>query len=257
MKKLVRFIKSYFTAFIRIFYYFIFGWSYKSGRKMLSKIMASLNTALQNKLKLGSINFKDLVPEDISINLSQIFGVNGNTSLYESMVISAIAANHKPLTILEIGTFDGRTTLNLALNTSDDCVIYTLDLPVSHKDNTSFTIEENEKQYINKPEPGLRFKNFSQSGKIVQLFGDSAAFDFSNLPKPNFIFIDGSHAYEYVINDSLKCIDMLNNNGIILWHDYGVWQGVTKALEYLKETNPAFKALLTISETSLAYIVKR
>jgi hypothetical protein len=27
------------------------------------------------------------------------------------------------------------------------------------------------------------------------------------------------------------------SNGVVLWHDYGVWDGVTRALEELERTN--------------------
>jgi len=39
------------------------------------------------------------------------------------------------------------------------------------------------------------------------------------LPKINFIFIDGSHAYDYVIKDSLNSIAKIEDKGIIIWHD--------------------------------------
>jgi precorrin-6B methylase 2 len=254
MIKTLNFFRYYLISAIKIIYYFLFGWAYKEGRKKLTRIIASAQKLPKEKRKLETLDFKNIVNENVTVNISQLFGVNGNTSLYELIVISGIVKNKNPLTILEIGTFDGRTTLNFALNTLAECKIYTLDLPPSEKDKTSFAIEENEMQYINKPESGARFKNFSDAGKIIQLFGDSATFDFSVLPKADLIFIDGSHAYDYVINDSLKCFQMLKPNGIMLWHDYGVWEGVTKGLEFLKETNPSFKSISYIRETSLAYL---
>ena len=53
----------------------------------------------------------------------------GGVRLSELAIVSAIAAATHPRMVFEFGTLNGRTTLNLALNTADDCDIYTLDLP--------------------------------------------------------------------------------------------------------------------------------
>ena len=42
----------------------------------------------------------------------------------------------------------------------------------------------------------------------------------------DFIFVDGSHSYDYVLNDSRKALSLLRGGkGIILWHDYPGWTG--------------------------------
>ena len=31
-------------------------------------------------------------------------------------------------------------------------------------------------------------------------------------------------------------MQLVDGNGVVLWHDYGVWDGVTRALEDLEQT---------------------
>ena len=79
--------------------------------------------------------------------------------------------------------------------------------------------------------------------KIEQLFGDTKRFD----PAPyrgrcDLIFIDGSHAYSYIMNDTRKALDMLAPGGTILWHDYRVADAgsadVYRALNELRRELP-------------------
>ena len=67
------------------------------------------------------------------------------------------------------------------------------------------------------------------------MLGDSAAFDYSpyrnNCP---LIFVDGSHAYNYGLSDTRAALEMVEPGGVIVWHDYGIWKGVTEALEELE-----------------------
>ena len=72
-------------------------------------------------------------------------------------------------------------------------------------------------------------------GASRQLYGDSSTFDFSaHHGRAGLVFVDGSHAYEYVVADSETARALVAPNGIVLWHDYGVWEGVTRALEELE-----------------------
>ena len=71
----------------------------------------------------------------------------------------------------------------------------------------------------------------------------------------DFVFVDGSHAYEYVLKDSESALKMIKPGGVILFHDYNTsWPGVTKALNELFTSNPRFKNLRHISQTSLAIL---
>ena len=65
--------------------------------------------------------------------------------------------------------------------------------------------------------------------------GDSATFDWSpHLGRAGLVFVDGSHAYHYVIADSDTAFALVAKKGMVIWHDYGVWEGVTRALEEIE-----------------------
>jgi predicted O-methyltransferase YrrM len=159
---------------------------------------------------------------------------DGNVSLLELLVISRLVAARQPELIFEIGTFDGRTTLNLAANTKGQ--VLTLDLPASEIDSTRLPIDPSDANYIDKPASGARFKGREEASRITQLLGDSASFDFTPwYGKVDLVFIDGAHSKEYVLNDTEKAQRLLRpGGGIILWHDYDAsFDGVTLALHEL------------------------
>src|SRR2546428_10219387 len=54
---------------------------------------------------------------------------DGNPLPVELFCLGALVRASGPRAIFEIGTFDGTTTLQLALNSPDDAVVWTLDLP--------------------------------------------------------------------------------------------------------------------------------
>jgi predicted O-methyltransferase YrrM len=71
--------------------------------------------------------------------------------------------------------------------------------------------------------------------RVVQLRGDSATFDWSpHYGRAGLVFVDGSHAYDYARKYSETAMRLVKPGGIVLWHDYGVWPGVTRALEELE-----------------------
>jgi hypothetical protein len=73
----------------------------------------------------------------------------------------------------------------------------------------------------------------------------------------DFVFVDGSHSYEYVLNDSRHALKLIRNGkGVILWHDYGTfWKGVKKALDELYLGGNEFKGLRQIEGTSLVCLI--
>lgn len=181
---------------------------------------------------------------------------NGNVRISELAILSALAAGcPEKSAIFEIGTFDGRTTLNLALNADLSCPIYTLDLPPGQE--TVFQVATGEQHMIDKPSSGSRYERYRAShrpqvSRIHQLYGDSASYDYSaHLQSCSLIFVDGSHAYDYAIADTRTAMRLVRKGGIIVWHDYGIWEGVTRALEQLDQEENL--GLRHITGTSLVY----
>lgn len=181
---------------------------------------------------------------------------NGNVRISELGILATIAANCEDSTnIFEIGTFDGRTTINLALNSPKNCKILTLDL--SPDAETKYSIDTGERHFVEKPKSGVRYEKYRETHaesvrKISQFLGDSATFDYSNYRDTcSLVFVDGSHAYDYAISDTRAAMNLVKKGGVIIWHDYGVWEGVTKALEEIEQRERL--GLKNITGTSLVY----
>jgi predicted O-methyltransferase YrrM len=204
-------------------------------------------------MQVPEVCIAQLVSRDVQITVSED-RTDGNTSLLEEIVINKLVKQHRPERVFEIGTFDGRTTWQIAANTPESTRILTLDLP--RDERARFVVCENDKKFIDKPESGARFKGTEQAKKITQLYGDSATFDFTPYYRAiDFVFIDGSHAYDYVLSDSQVALQLVKGrNAIILWHDYGEWDGVTNALNELHANDQRFRELRWIKGTTLVYL---
>lgn len=198
---------------------------------------------------------------EFDVRLIEASVADGNVSLYELLVINSLVRLKKPATIFEIGTFNGRTALNMSANSDAGTVIFTLDLPAQDLEKTQFALDEIERKFVSKPASGTKFTGRPEAKKITQLYGDSAKFDFSKFENTiDLVFVDASHAYEYVLNDSKIALRLLRKGkGVILWHDYnrGVWwPGVTRALDELYQSARDFSKLTHFEGTSLACLIK-
>lgn len=204
---------------------------------------------------LPKVSVDSVVSPDCAIKLIEDRD-SGNTSLLESVVINKLAVQTKAKNVFEIGTFDGRTALGLAANLGHDARVLTLDLPQSHLHETEFELCQNDKQYVDKSHSGVRFKGTPYEKQIKQLFGDSATYDFSpHFGSVDLVFVDGSHAYEYVQNDSQIALQLIKEGGgTIIWHDYGEWSGVTRALNELYCRHHGFSELKHVAGTTLAIL---
>ena len=61
-----------------------------------------------------------------------------------------------------------------------------------------------------------------------------------DMSKIDYVFLDGGHEYNTVLNDLNCCFDVINNNGTVLCDDYNLSQapGVKKAIdEFVKKKN--------------------
>ncbi len=190
--------------------------------------------------RLPTVSWRKYVEKRISPRLLEHEKANGNVRISELGILAAVAADCPANTSLfEIGTFDGRTTINLALNSPPGCTVYTLDIPPDQ--NTKFELAEGERHMVDKKRPGARYEKYrsfypAAVSRIHQLLGDSAAFDYTPYRDScSLVFVDGSHAYEYAVSDTRVAMTLVRPGGRVLWHDYGIWAGVTKALDEFEE----------------------
>jgi hypothetical protein len=180
----------------------------------------------------------------IHLTLDHIDYTSGNISYFELIAITTLIRQFTPTSIIEFGTFNGRTTLNMACNSRcNETQIYTVDLPVGNIIETKFPMADgvhdknNELGYV-----GLKEKLFNNYPITIcpvhQLWMDTATININIFrDKFDFMFIDASHSYENCLNDSNIGHELVKDGGIILWHDYNGWPGVTKALHEFYESH--------------------
>jgi hypothetical protein len=260
--KCIRFSWKYFFSLFLCLYVFTAGIFSRRNRDVLSLILQNFsdrkkNTPRQN-LRLPRINIQQFLGHSPAIRILEPIHFKGDTSLLELCYINQIVKRYAPKHLFEMGTFDGRTTLNLAANSPDDAVVYTLDLPRKEMNRTALKLDDRDVVLVDKELSGNRFRSAPESKKIVQLFGDTATFDFGPYENSmDFVFIDASHAYDYVLNDTRIALKLLRKGkGILVWHDYGhAFEGVTKALnEFYMSGQPPYSFIRHVSETSLAIL---
>lgn len=259
MVKKIRFIKEYCLALACTVYLFGLGFLFRRDRALISLVLRhfGLEPKARPEVKplLPEIEVSEIVRKDHPVRLPEPFFQKGSTTLIELWVINQLVKEFNPAALFEMGTLDGRTALNLAANSSEQARVYTLDLPREQMDATKFKLDKIERWTVDKARSGTQFLDKPEARKITQLHGDTATFDFSPyFNRMDFVFVDASHAYEYVVNDSLAALKLLRNGkGIILWDDYHGCPGVTQALNEFYKTRPEFKNLRRIRGTELAY----
>lgn len=174
-----------------------------------------------------------------------------STTLFELSCVLMALAEVGAKRALEIGTFDGNTTLNLARNLPDDGRVVTIDLPVDAPAEWSLQVEgEQMKNVTDRRIVGEQFKGHALEPKIEQVFGDSAKLDFSKLGGPfDLAFIDGCHDYAYVKSDTDRVLSVMRPGGIVMWHDYALMESVSRAVD---EYRGRFDGLCALEGTRIA-----
>lgn len=247
-------MKKKFYGFYALWIYLPLSGLSRKWRRFSRKLRGNQGKLLQ-QIMLPSVSWRKCTSKR-GVQLWENDKANGNIRISELAILNLIAQEVDDDTnIFEIGTFDGRTSLNLALSSPDTCKIYTLDLKPEM--NTKYNLASGERHMVEKKMSGARIDKYKKpfkfiTDKIHQLFGDSARFDFSPYyGSCSLVFVDGSHAYDYAISDTKKALQMVRKGGVIIWHDYGIWEGVTKALEEIESNDKI--GLVNIYGTSLVY----
>jgi SAM-dependent methyltransferase len=203
-------------------------------------------------LIVPGIEVRELIPDVVDVSLIDLDQVNGNTTLLEQLVILSIAKRRRCRRVFELGTFDGKTSANIAANLGDDAEILTIDLPADQLEDAALPVGPNDQAFIAKGKIGGKINS---PAKVTQLYGDTARFDFTLwYGTCDLVFVDACHEYEYVLNDSKVALKLLAPGGGALWHDYGGWIGVTTALNDLYRSDQRFRNLRHIIGTSLCFL---
>lgn len=167
----------------------------------------------------------------IQLNIPVLSGYVG-LSDWERIVIATIARHYSDRPMFEIGTAAGSTTALLAENTHN--TVYTLDLPDDGADDdfALTRLASDDRVHANRTRASmLRQATYAD---IVELLGDSATFNFCPYhDRIGLFFIDGAHSDEYVSSDTLSAALCCQDNGIVVWHDFGSSREVSRWLNHL------------------------
>jgi hypothetical protein len=191
-----------------------------------------------------------LVPDELGATLDAevafvgrgTIRVPGGTSDSEAWILAVLARGAKRM--FEFGTCTGKTAYLWARNQPADGNVTTLTLApdqvASYRDAAGD--DETAAEFARRESAFTRFlySGTEAEARITQLYGDSKAFDETPwLEACDVVFVDGSHAYSYVVSDSAKAMRMVKPGGLVLWHDYGPGcRGVFDALNDLSRRLP-------------------
>jgi hypothetical protein len=205
--------------------------------------------------KSYNINFK----EHFALEFDKVSFTSGNISFFEMVALATLIVQLNPNMVMEFGTFNGRTTLNMALNMLGGNIL-TVDLPKDvptklpladgkhEPDDELGFIGLTDKMFTNYPK---RPAGYIQIASIQQIWSDTAIIDQGVYRDHfDFMFVDASHSYENCLNDTATAFELVKQGGIITWHDYNGWPGVTKALNQAKDTYPTTR-FFWIHDTSI------
>ena len=261
IRRLASFLFLYFYSLVSSIYLFTTGIINHGNRELIKRIgvhfgFHSVLAGLTSPL-LPVADIRDLIDMQDEIIVREPVPADGNVTAFELNVINLLVKNYRPRRIFEIGTFDGRTTLNLAVHGDEDGSVFTLDLPPEKAESAVLKDFWRDRKYVMKPESGSRFKSSPEAEKITQLYGDSADFDFGPYyDSMDFIFIDGSHAAAYVENDTLTALKLLREGkGIIVWHDYRPLSQVARVLNRMCRRIDLLRGTVHIKNSDLACLI--
>ena len=201
---------------------------------------------------------EDVIIKSFSITPSN--NIVGMTSDYEAWIISSLSKISKK--IFEFGTCSGKTTYLMGLNSSIDTSIISITLNPNELDSIKKKDKDNKVSFRNIIHESV-YDKFLFSGKEVEkkikiIFQNSLNLEHHEYKNQmDLIFIDGGHTYSVVKNDSEKSFEMLNTNGIILWHDYVPGKRSAKdVVKYINEISKQ-KKIYKIKNTSLCCFINK
>jgi len=162
-----------------------------------------------------------------------------------------------PKTFLEVGVFHGVTARNICelLNTirKSDFKYIGLDLFEKNDENKSEVIPNT---YFSNPLKKLYFKFIKKQNPYSKEAVEDLLKKFKNnvtlikgnsnlilkkidMKKIDYVFLDGGHTYETVMNDLVCCLEVVQSNGTIMCDDYnfGHLPDVKKAIDEFVKNN--------------------
>lgn len=228
-------------------------------RKMeIEKILKDYSYSLKS-IKLVNVNdSKDIeIPVALPKNLHKLLGfkeelkisidtffkpfLDWKMEIDDASIFRYIYRNYRPSRHLEFGTWQGQGVLYCL----EECnaTVWTINLPFGegkpdgscaygHYKSELPSIQTWAKK-IGLPQRdsyrtdsigfiGRFYLEKEMGHRVCQIYCDSRKWDITNYPSGFFdsVLIDGGHTKDVVINDTLKALQLLRTDGLIMWHDF-------------------------------------
>ena len=259
MDRLLSFLPAYCYGILACLYLFSVGWVFQKNRNIIHSLSQQFRSPFVARPAIPAVDISEIAAGIPSVILPAADNASYySMSLFELAAIGTLLQKISAASVFEIGTFKGRTAAFMAANTPAGTAIYTLDLPRENINHPGLGVARGDREFMSAS--GFVSEGLSPEwrAKIRLLFGDSASFDFAPyLGAIDLVLVDGAHSYEYVLNDSKKALTLLREGrGAVIWHDYGSWDGVTRALNRLFRRDPAFRGLRHIRGSSLVVLIR-
>jgi predicted O-methyltransferase YrrM len=170
-------------------------------------------------LYLPIVTLDELAPVSTEFRVLRPTDYAGSMTITEVSSLCHLVAARRPKKVLELGTFRGLTTLNIAMN-APEAEIHTVDLPRCF-DPADTKFENNDANII-RSRRGYYYEERKEASRIFQHYGDTATFDYREIGDGvDFCLIDAAHSYDYVRHDTACLLPLMTTDGLMLWHDYG------------------------------------
>jgi hypothetical protein len=167
-----------------------------------------------NKRKKFFLNY-----ENKKINKFNTEWFKGN-SFYWNEIFNKHLLNNKKIKILEIGSFEGRSTLFFLKNFSNS-IISCVDTWKDSNFYQEFKLSKIEKNF------DYNTKDFSLNLKKYKMTSDKFFKKYCK-KKNNYydiIYVDGDHYYETTFRDLISSFKVLKNNGLMIMDDFIGYKG--------------------------------
>lgn len=200
--------------------------------------------------RLPAVSVHDVIPEVRDARWTMLGRAWSVETPYLCGAVAALQARR----VIEIGTFEGAMTLQMAANLPDDGRIITVDIDPVDVPAATVTVDAADRRLTDKAREriGRLYRDTPQAARITQLIQDSSTVDFAAYAEQyDVAYIDGGHSYEQVRVDTEKVLPLMRPGGVVFWHDYQPGcLGVRRYLHELAERLP----IKNIRHTQLAVL---
>lgn len=187
----------------------------------------------------NNLSIKQIIIININNYLEDTLGINIKKTRRHSTNFAIKHFKNNPITAVEIGTFKGKNAKSILKNLNIK-KLYLIDPWEEYEDYIKSEKEKNTNN-LNKSfvECKKRLKNWEYKIKYVREYSDSAA---KKIPLVDFVYIDGNHEYNYVLNDINNYYTKVKKGGILAGHDidWGNQQVLNALIDFCKKKNISF-----------------